>query len=149
MGSTMGREVVLDANVIVAWLDVADALGQRARELMERLRSENAEVVLVDVAVAEAVSVLCRRAAQRKAFPPDLASALEMVRRWGDQGSIRWLARDQERLLPEILATIAITAGRLNFNDALLIVLQREGSIGEVASFDAGFDAVPRFMRLS
>lgn len=92
--------------------------------------------------------MLCRRAAQRRTYPPDLASALDAVRRWSELGSIRWLAREHERLLPEILETIATTAGRLNFNDALLVALQRDGSIGEVASFDAGFDAVPTFSRL-
>jgi predicted nucleic acid-binding protein len=85
----MSREVVLDANVIVAWLDSADALGRRAQRLMARLQSENATVVLVDIAVAEAVSVVCRRAAQRRTLPPDLASALDTVRRWSEQGSIR------------------------------------------------------------
>ena len=49
----MPREVVVDANVIVAWLDNADALGPRARELMKRLRNDGAEIVLVDIAVAE------------------------------------------------------------------------------------------------
>ena len=61
MGSTIGREVVLDADVVVARLDVADAIGQRARELMDHQRNENDEVVLVEVAVAEAVFVWCLR----------------------------------------------------------------------------------------
>lgn len=145
----MSREVVLDANVVVAWLDSADALGQRAQRLIARLQSENAEVVLVDIAVTEAVSVLCRRAAQRRTLPPDLASALETLRRWSEQGAIRWLAREQEPLLSSVLDIIATSAGRLNFNDGLLVALQREGSIGEVASFDAGFDVVPTFARVT
>ena len=41
----MPREVVVDANVIVAWLDNADALAPRARELMERLRTDGAEAL--------------------------------------------------------------------------------------------------------
>jgi predicted nucleic acid-binding protein len=145
----MSREVVVDANVIVAWLDNADVLGPRAQALMERLRTDGSAIVLVDVVVAEAVSVLCRRAAQRKTSPPDLSSALETIRGWNEQGAIRWLAREQERLLPQVLETIGSTSGRLNFNDALLVALQREGSIGEVASFDSGFDAVPDFLRLA
>jgi predicted nucleic acid-binding protein len=145
----MPREVVVDANVIVAWLDNADALGPRARELMDRLHNDGAEIVLVDIAVAEAVSVVCRRAAQRKTAPPDLSKVLETIRGWAERGAIRWLAREHERLLPEVLEIVAATAGRLNFNDALLVVLQREGTIGEVASFDSGFDAVPSFARLA
>lgn len=41
----MTRGVVLDANVIVAWLDEADVLAARARDLMQRLRDEGAELV--------------------------------------------------------------------------------------------------------
>ena len=40
------------------------------------------------------------------------------------------------------------TGGKLNFNDAFIVVLQREGRVGPVATFDAGFDAVPGFVRV-
>ena len=143
------REVVLDANVIVAWLDDADVLAPRAREVMRRLKDEGAELVLVDIAVTEALSVLCRRAKQRRTSPPDLTAAIGKVRSWVERGAIRWLAREHERMMPEVLAVVESTAGTLNFNDALLVVLQREAAIGEVASFDAGFDAVAGFARVS
>ena len=143
----MTREVVLDANVIVAWLDEADVLAARARELMQRLRDEGAELVLVDVTVTEALSVLCRRAAQRRTSPPDLAAAIGTIRGWKESGAIRWIAREQERLLLRVLEVVEGTAGRLNVNDALLVVLQDEGRIGAVASFDSGFDAVSGFVR--
>ena len=142
------REVVLDANVIVAWLDDADVLAPRARELMQRLKDDGAELVLVDIAVTEALSVLCRRAKQRRTSPPDLAAAIAKVRSWGERGAIRWLAREHERVMLDVLAVVESTAGALNFNDALLVVLQREAVVGEVASFDAGFDAVAGFVRL-
>ncbi|MEY4509759.1 MAG: hypothetical protein RLZZ450_1881 [Pseudomonadota bacterium] len=71
------------------------------------------------------------------------------MRRWSERGSIRCLAREQERLLPNVLDIIAASAGSLNFNDALLVPLQREGSISEVASFDGGFDVLPTFVRVT
>ena len=37
----------------------------------------------------------------------------------------------------------------LNFNDALLVVLQRNAIIDDVASFDEGFDKVDGFRRLA
>jgi predicted nucleic acid-binding protein len=143
----MTREVVLDANVIVAWLDEADVLAARARELMQRLRNEGAELVLVDVTVTEALSVLCRRAAQRRTSPPDLARAVATVRNWSERGIIRWVAHEHERLFAKVLALVESTTGRLNFNDALLVILQDEEILGAVASFDAGFDMVERFAR--
>jgi predicted nucleic acid-binding protein len=86
----MAREVALDANVLVAWLDAADVLAPRAAALLDRLRGEGAEVVLLDMAIGEAVSVLCRRALQRKTSPPDLSGALAVVRMWVERGMVRW-----------------------------------------------------------
>lgn len=40
------------------------------------------------------------------------------------------------------------SAGALNFNDGLLVVLQRNAIIDEVASFDEGFDRVGGFRRV-
>jgi len=65
-------EVVLDANVIVALLYAADAQHQRADALVDRLEREQHTVVLVDFLVFEALSVLCRRATERRTSPPDL-----------------------------------------------------------------------------
>jgi hypothetical protein len=73
----MAREVVLDANVIVAWLDGADALSAlsaRASASGHKLRSEGADLILLDILVGEAVSVLCRRA-QSDGSPPRRSNA--------------------------------------------------------------------------
>lgn len=145
----MAREVVLDANVIVALLDSADALAAQANTLGEQLQSEGADLVLLDVLVGEAVSVLCRRSRERRKDPPDIHEALTTVRRWADEGSIRWVAAEGQRLVGSVLDVVGETGGRLNFNDALLVVLQRDEVIGDVASFDTGFDTVPDFRRVA
>jgi predicted nucleic acid-binding protein len=62
--------------------------------------------------------------------------------------AIQWVGAEAERLYENILDQVASTQGRLNFNDAFIAVLQKEGRIGPVATFDAGFDAVPGFVRV-
>jgi predicted nucleic acid-binding protein len=57
------------------------------------------------------------------------------------------VAADAEVLFDDAIAVIEETAGRLNFNDGLIVALQRTGSIGEVATMDAGFDLVADFRR--
>jgi predicted nucleic acid-binding protein len=145
----MAREIVLDANVIIAQLDGADTLTARAQELTARLSGEGAEPVLLDFLVSEALSVICRRARERKGSPPDLRPILELVRDWASSGAIRWMARDAEPLWIDTLEVIERSHGRLNFNDALLVVLQQKGLIGDVASFDAGFDVIAEFRRIA
>src|SRR4051812_40508958 len=100
-------EVVLDANVIVALLYASDAQHQRARTLVDRLEHEQHTLVLVDFLVFEALSVLCRRATERKTTPPDLQAAITVIRGWFDGGEVRFLARELERLSGDILTVIA------------------------------------------
>lgn len=59
-------DVVLDANVIVGWLDKSDVHNRRATELIERLKQDGHAALLLDVFVSEAVSVICRRARERR-----------------------------------------------------------------------------------
>jgi predicted nucleic acid-binding protein len=142
-------EVVLDANVLVALLYQADVHHDRARELVDRLEREGSTVVMLDFLVQEAVSVLCRRARERKTSPPDLPAVLTAVRGWFRDGQVRAAAQEATRLVDDVLDVIDRTAGALNFNDALVAVLQREGSIEELASFDPGFDVLLDFRRTS
>ena len=142
-------EVVLDANVLVALLYQADVHHDRARELTDRLEREGHTVVLLDFLVFEAVSVLCRRARERKTSPPDLATVLTAVRGWFRDGQVQTVAQEATRLVDEVLDVIDQTGGVLNFNDALVAVLKRDGAIDQLASFDPGFDALPDFGRIS
>ena len=138
-------EVVLDANVIVALLYADDSLHRRAVDLTTRLEGEGHGIVLVDFLVFEALSVLCRRAAQRKTAPPDLAAAVSRIRSWFDNGEVRFLAHEAEHLATNILDVVTDSQGVLNANDALLVALQREGTIELLATFDKGFEGVPKF----
>lgn len=151
-------EVVLDANVIVGFLDANDSLHARSSELLRRLEERGDAPVLLDICVSEAVSVLCRRARERRGSsggqalakaPPDLRIVIERVRQWAADGEIVWIARHSEDLVPAMLEVIEATRGRLNWNDALLAVLQSKGLIDEIASFDEGFDVVPGVRRIS
>lgn len=142
-------EVVLDANVIVAILYEADSQHRRARDLVDRLEEAGDSLVLLDFIVFEALSVLCRRASERKTTPPDLEKAVAVMRGWFDAGEVRFLSSESERLASNVLDVVTKTAGRLNANDALLVALMHVGAVDALASFDAGFDAVEAFRRIS
>jgi predicted nucleic acid-binding protein len=142
-------EVVLDANVIVGLLYADDSQHQRAVDLTQRLETEGHSLVLVDFLVFEALSVLCRRAAQRKSAPPDLAAAVATIRSWFASGEVRVLAQEAEHLANSVLDIVTSSRGLLNANDALLVALQREGAIDTVATFDRGFESVVDFDYIS
>ncbi|WP_394826059.1 hypothetical protein [Pendulispora albinea] len=85
---------------------------------------------------------------ERKAAPPNLRAVLAKVRDAAERDEIRFVAHEAEDRMAEILDVIEQPGGTLDVNDALLVVLQRDGVIDEVASFDQGFDAMPGFRRL-
>ena len=149
MPSTTSAEVVLDANVIVGWLDAGDSLATRTIILLESLEQQGVRPLMLDICVTEALSVLCRRSRERKKEPPDLNQALRLIREWLGKGEIQFTHSHQARHFGAALDTVAATDGALNFTDALLVVFQREGIIGDVASFDAGLDGAPGFRRIS
>lgn len=93
--------------------------------------------------------MICRRSRERKSGPPNLAAALARIRGAAERGEIRFVARDSERLLPDVLRIVEVTGGVLNFNDALLVALQRAGMIEDVASVDQGLDSAPGFRRIT
>lgn len=142
-------DVALDANVLVAWMDAADALHTKAKDLLDRLRAAGDAPVFLDVCVAEAVSVTCRRARERKSRAPDLEAFLDVVGRLHERGEITFVASVMATRLPDVLRVVRATGGVFNVNDALLVVLQRDGDIGDLASFDAGFDVIDGFRRRS
>jgi predicted nucleic acid-binding protein len=139
----MTADVALDANVLVGLLDPGDALHSGAQALIDGMGNGEAAFLLLDFIVEEALSVLCRRAQQRKASPPNLESAIETVREWYVSGWVRESALDLAAHIAEILDIVSDSEGRLNVNDAKLVFLQRSGKIGSIGTFDQKLAAVP------
>jgi predicted nucleic acid-binding protein len=150
-------EVVLDANVLVGFLDKGDSLHGRALDLLDRLEKDGHDFVLLDICVEEAISVLCRRTEERSgrkaagrqtSDPPDLGAIIDEAERWAQDGEIRWVAREAERLHTDVFDLIRSSNGVLNFNDALMVVLARAAIIANLASFDKDFDQVEGVRRI-
>jgi len=62
---------------------------------------------------------------------------------------ITWIMPDAPRLYAEALALMRLSAGALNFNDALIALACRERGILAIASFDPDFDQVCWLRRLA
>lgn len=54
--------------------------------------------------------------------------------------------RDLDGCLPRVLSLVEESGGKLNPNDAKLVLLQRDGVIGELATFDLALAAFPRLL---
>src|SRR6185436_19449664 len=106
-------EVALDTNVIVGLLYSEDTHHVRARALVARLRRDADALVFFDVLVFEAVSVLCRRAREKKTRPPELAAVLAEVRAWLASGYVRPVGDVDASAALDV---VEASGGALNFN---------------------------------
>jgi len=138
-------EVVLDANVLVGYWDQNDVLHKQALAVFAQLEATGDKPLMLDFLVAEAISVVCRRTMQRKTNRPDLGAILLKVQALFDRGDIEFLNEDVEGRFLKVLDVIRDSTGALNFHDATLMVLQQEGVIEEVATFDDALAKYPGF----
>lgn len=139
-------DIVLDANVLVGYLDVNDALHARSLAVFEQLESTGNTPLMLDILVAEAVSVVCRRTQQRKTNPPDLGAIIAKVMNLLEHGDIDFVSRNDEDRFRKVLDLVEASNGALNFHDATLLVLQEDGTIGPVATFDEALARYPGFI---
>lgn len=102
----------------------------------------------MDFLVAEALSALCRRSFERKGQGLQLDPIVEWIREQLRRGLIYFPALTAD-CFANALTIVRSFRGELNFNDARLVVMQRNGDITDVASFDGDFDAVEGFRRIS
>lgn len=142
--STMS-DVVLDANVLVGLLDEHDALHARAVTLLETMQQEGNRPIMLDIMLTEMVSALCRRGAQRKTKPPDLEHVRARIHAWIDAGLVTFVHSAVAERFERILDIAVASRGILNFNDSALVLLQRDGAIGAVASFDGNLANTEEF----
>jgi predicted nucleic acid-binding protein len=141
------RSVVIDANVLVGLADDADHRHASARAVAAEIRRIGASAVFLDVLVAESASVLCRRAQERRRGAPDevLRRLSEIV---GSRGGMTWASRHLSRLWESAWDVMRASSGRLNFNDAFVVCLLREGIAEGIATLDDDFEGVPGVQRL-
>ncbi|MBN1612083.1 MAG: hypothetical protein JW940_35960 [Polyangiaceae bacterium] len=139
-------DVVIDADVLVGKLDRNDSLHAEAQMRLER---QGHTPLVLDLLLQEAISVLCRRAIQRRGDPPDWGRALGTARSWVQDGAVAFMHHEIQALFPQILDIVESSAGALNFNDAALVAFQRQTIIGEVATLDGSLANHPGFRTVS
>lgn len=145
MRSMTNADVPFDTNIIVGYLDPGDSQHLKATWIAESLRRAGFNLVLLDFIVEETLSVLCRRARERKVERLPLRAAISIIEAWDKAGRIQHTGEILAMAFPRLLDIIKDSDGALNTNDAKLVFLQRSGYIFEVATFDRNLAATPDF----
>lgn len=144
---TDNPEIAIDTSVLVGLVDSRDTWHDSAWALHDALKVVRARLIYPDCVVNEAVSVLARRARERKhvdEFPDLLGRLLSHV----DEESITWLSSATKRLYRQIMDLVRDTSGELNFHDALIALGCRDLHVERIATFDGGFERITWLKRL-
>jgi predicted nucleic acid-binding protein len=137
--------VLVDTSFLVAQLDERDVHHASAKAVHVRLRAEAAAYVYLDCVVNEAVTVLARRALERKVDPRPL---VRQLREAIPASLLDWTGGELPRLWERVLDALEDHGGRLSFNDCLLVLIAKDEGIPWVASFDRSLDRVDGVKRV-
>ena len=143
----MPQRALIDTSVLVAVINVRDSQHARATAAIRSAISANVVLVYCDVVIAEAISVLARRAEEQKRSD-EFAAEIEKLFAQAPIAERTRLFTKVDVWFDEVVTLVQQTKGRLNFNDALIVVACRELGIDTLLSFDADFDAIPDLTRL-
>jgi len=141
----MSVRILVDTSFLVAQLDERDVHHQTAKALHELFRKREVAYIYLDCVVNEAVTVLARRALERKIDPRPI---IRRLRKEIHTEMLDWTGPELPRLWERTLDTLETYKGRLSFNDCLLVIVSQEGGIEWLASFDQSFDQVSGIKRI-
>ena len=145
----MSEDFVIDANVLVALFDSGDKWNSRANEIMFGLIRDvpGVKVNILDFVVSEVVNVLIKRLKERGESDDKVREVVsEFINSVKDK--ITWAGGLVEFWFDEIVDVVLKSSGRLNFNDAFIVVFCKHRGIKKVISFDKDFDEIDFIERI-
>ena len=141
----MSVKVIVDTSFLVAQLDERDLHHQTAKAIHESFRKREVAYIYLDCVVNEAVTVLARRALERKVDPRPV---IQKLRKEIPTEILDWVGPELPRLWERAMDKLEEHKGRLSFHDCLLVLVSQEGDIEWIASFDQSFDHVEGLKRV-
>ncbi|MBN1139289.1 MAG: type II toxin-antitoxin system VapC family toxin [Anaerolineae bacterium] len=141
-------QIAIDTSFLIGLLDPQDIWHDPAVAVKGALQALEAEVVVFDCVLSEALSTLARRIHEQRRLA-DLNRLLDHVLVAYPADDIMWALPDVPALYVEIVALMRASGGELNFNDALIALSCRYRDIPLIASFDRDFDRVDWLKRVA
>lgn len=141
----MINRVLVDSSFLIAQLDERDTHHKTAKTIHELFRNQGVSYLYLDCVVNETITVLARRARERKVDPVPI---IRRVRGEFPSGRLTWTGPELPRLWDPALDILEEYRGQLSLHDCLIILIAREEAIPWVASFDRGFDQVDGLRRV-
>ncbi len=133
------NKVIFDTSFIVGFIDEQDIWHKQASLINEKILLGEFNEVVFDCVINETISVLTKRQFERKKRDKTVGLINRLLKHIPKE-NITWVYPEIERLYDNIIKTVKVTNGILNFHDALIVEASNELEIPYIVSFDKGFD---------
>ena len=140
------HRIVYDSSFLVGLIDEKDKWHKHAVEISDFLAFFEHEGVVFDCVINEVVSVLARRLEEKKR--KNFLKVLEEIRSKITKDKIFWTCTETIDMYDTIFDTIEEYEGKLNFHDALIVLMMEKFEIYFIVSFDKDFDLIKGIKRI-
>lgn len=141
-------QITLDTSVVVGLLDHQDIWHTKSLALKKALIEKDAQIVIFDCVLAEAISVLARRFHEKRR-KQEFSTLVRNILNSYPPESIFWILPTVPQKYLAVLDLVQNSEGELNFNDALIALTCQANEMGYIASFDQDFDKVDWLKRVA
>lgn len=141
-------KIVIDSSVLIGLLNPTDHWHEQTLALFEGMQSDTIELLYLDCVIAESVSTILRRLAERGQMD-EVGALFERLNTYAPERDIAWTLPEVPELYSDVLALMRSTSGELNFHDALIALICRKYQIPFIASYDRDFDQIPWLKRIA
>ncbi len=135
-----GSEVFVDSSLWIAAARQPDAQHQRGKALGQQILSRRVKIVISDMVLAEVVTFVLKK--------DGTEVARQLMDRLEDNTTILYVDKPVLEDAKELLRQFWSPRKRLSICDATSVVLMRRRGIGDIYSFDSGFDGLPGIHRI-
>jgi predicted nucleic acid-binding protein len=139
--------VLFDSDFLLTLLDDKDRWHEASLEAFRKLQAREHIQIVPDCVVNEVVSMIARKYGGTK-NEADFHRILHRLEVKIPSAKILWTYPKVPELYEPILKVMAKYGGRLNFHDALLVIVMLKGSIEYIVSKDEDFDEVKGIKRI-
>lgn len=139
--------VVLDSDFLITLVDEKDKYNKDSLYVLHALQKVPHVEIILDCVINEVISMLSRRYGG-EGGEGDFHRALSLIEEKIPKAKIIWLYPKVPELYDSIIKVMKKYRGKLNFHDAMIVIMMLNSNIEYIISLDRDFDAVSGIKRI-
>ena len=147
-GKSQGvMKVILDSDFLITLMDEKDKYNKDSLYVLHALQKVPHVEIIMDCVINEVISMLSRRYGG-EGGEGDFHRALSLIEEKIPKARIIWIYPKVPELYDGVIKVMKKYRGKLNFHDAMIVIMMLNSNIEYIISLDKDFDAVDGIKRI-